>query len=243
MANVLSDQTQYAGGITYATPAFSIGAFNNAAPNGGYVFDLPLATVAAFNNQAINVLSATNPSRSAAYSAVDKGLQGLNNPGTGFTDFLTGLTNQSFSLANQTQQNIVSASENAQMQANFRAAVGVQQIIQSKKGGCYITTAICEKNGLADDCDELITLRAFRDQYMRQSEQGRKLVDEYYAVAPRIVDELKKLPHGGVQIFDYLEREYLRPAIAAIKDGDTELALNIYTSMVAYAGNAVGVEA
>lgn len=44
--------------------------------------------------------------------------------------------------------------------------------------------------GLADDCDELRILRAFRDGYLAQSPGGPRLIQHYYEVAPAIVDAL-----------------------------------------------------
>ena len=59
-----------------------------------------------------------------------------------------------------------------------------------KKSGCFITTAVCEFRGLPDDCLELRTLRAFRDQYLLSSAAGRGLVAQYYAIAPAIAERL-----------------------------------------------------
>jgi hypothetical protein len=59
-----------------------------------------------------------------------------------------------------------------------------------KKSGCFITTAVCEFKGLPDDCLELRTLRAFRDQHLLSSAAGRALVAQYYAIAPAIAERL-----------------------------------------------------
>ena len=58
--------------------------------------------------------------------------------------------------------------------------------------GCFLTTACCQHKGLADGCDELQTLRAFRDSYMRPREDLRGLVQEYCRVAPDIVDAVNR---------------------------------------------------
>ncbi len=57
-----------------------------------------------------------------------------------------------------------------------------------KKGKmCFITTAVCDSFGKPDDCYELTAFRRFRDTYMMESGEGRRLVEEYYDVAPAIV--------------------------------------------------------
>lgn len=60
------------------------------------------------------------------------------------------------------------------------------------KGGssCFLTSACVDYLGKADDCEELTMLRAFRDNYMSKSEEGEKLVKEYYEVAPIIVEKI-----------------------------------------------------
>ena len=49
---------------------------------------------------------------------------------------------------------------------------------------CYISTAACAALGLADDCDELMQLRRFRDEILLKSHRGAQDVREYYAAAP-----------------------------------------------------------
>lgn len=56
---------------------------------------------------------------------------------------------------------------------------------------CFLTTACVEARGLPDDCDELSTLREFRDTYMSSSKHLRALVDLYYEIAPRIVQAIE----------------------------------------------------
>jgi len=88
-------------------------------------------------------------------------------------------------------------------------------------GGCYLTTACCEYKGLPDDCEELQTLRKFRDEYV-----PAVLVVEYYKTAPNIVPLLtdKQLEYiYGV----------IKNCVKDIKEGKKESALNRYTNMVA----------
>ena len=55
---------------------------------------------------------------------------------------------------------------------------------------CFLTSACCQYKGLPDDCSELTILRAFRDNYLLKNERGCELVEEYYRIAPDIVDKI-----------------------------------------------------
>lgn len=58
---------------------------------------------------------------------------------------------------------------------------------KSDRSGCYITTACIQTKRLPDDCMELITLRRFRDSYVRNLPDGDRLIHEYYNISPQIV--------------------------------------------------------
>jgi hypothetical protein len=59
-----------------------------------------------------------------------------------------------------------------------------------KKSGCFLTTAACTHMGRPDDCVELATLRHFRDYYLSATPEGRTLVQDYYRMAPLILEKL-----------------------------------------------------
>lgn len=56
--------------------------------------------------------------------------------------------------------------------------------------GCFLTTACCQYKGLPDDCYELTTLRRFRDDYLLHTSEGKRLVEEYYRIAPPLVQKI-----------------------------------------------------
>lgn len=58
--------------------------------------------------------------------------------------------------------------------------------------GCFFTTAAVGTLGMADDCWELRTLRAFRDGPLAHTVRGHALVAQYYAQAPRLVDGINR---------------------------------------------------
>lgn len=57
---------------------------------------------------------------------------------------------------------------------------------------CFLTTACVNYYSLPDDGYELSTLRSFRDKHMLKTTKGKRLVKNYYSVAPRIVSMINK---------------------------------------------------
>jgi hypothetical protein len=81
---------------------------------------------------------------------------------------------------------------------------------------CFISTAACSTLGLPDDCDELMTLRWYRDAILLGSEEGRRDVQEYYAIAPGVVEVVDSRPDRRL-IYRDIFRRYVRPAVRAIR--------------------------
>lgn len=97
-------------------------------------------------------------------------------------------------------------------------------------GSCFLTSACVGYMGKPDDCEELTALRAFRDGYVKKTESGRVLVDEYYRIAPEIVKKIDASPKRE----DYYAWIYgeITGCIALIHGGDNESALVRYEAMV-----------
>ncbi len=58
---------------------------------------------------------------------------------------------------------------------------------ESDDGFCFITTATCTSLHKGDNCEELMAMRAFRDRMKEQDVGVKKLIEEYYRIAPEIV--------------------------------------------------------
>ena len=84
--------------------------------------------------------------------------------------------------------------------------------------------------GKADNCEELTTLRAFRDGYMSSTEDGRALIKEYYAVAPSIARKMQRSKNAK-EYFADVYRTILR-CIEYINQGNNETAVDTYKQMV-----------
>lgn len=99
------------------------------------------------------------------------------------------------------------------------------------KKRCYITTAVCESLGKSDDCRELNVLRSFRDEYMMNSENGRKMVEQYYSTAPSIVGAINTRSDADV-VYKDLYNKYISPCITMIDTGKMEECMKHYKKMV-----------
>lgn len=98
---------------------------------------------------------------------------------------------------------------------------------KDKGSSCFLTTACVETLGLPDDCDELTTLRRFRDTYMLSFEKGRAEVKEYYDKAPKIVKAISAKPNAPM-IYRCIFNEVILPCVRFIKQGHLELARTTY---------------
>ena len=95
---------------------------------------------------------------------------------------------------------------------------------------CFLTTACCEYKGLADDCEELTILRKFRDEYLMPTEEGKALVEEYYNIAPGIVDKIMK-NEAKAEILEVIYEEICK-IIKMIEHKENNDAMYAYKNMV-----------
>ena len=100
----------------------------------------------------------------------------------------------------------------------------------SAGGGCFLTSACVAYMKKPDDCEELTVLRAFRDGYLAKTDEGKALIDEYYAVAPKIVQKIE----GSGKADEYYQDIYktVLACISAIRAGESEKAVELYRQMV-----------
>lgn len=193
------------GGISFRMPSFTFGN-TNAAPNSGYSFDLPLATIQSFADRALTFTSNnSNANRGFLNSVIDRSQAQVSATGK-----------QAIGYQNRTLDLF------GDISGDVRKTVG---------GGCFITTAICEAENKPDDCEELQTLRHFRDTYMASAPALQKMVDEYYQIAPEIVAAIERR-EDKEEIYAFLKDRFLRPALVAISEGKNGLALDFYRNMV-----------
>ncbi len=106
-----------------------------------------------------------------------------------------------------------------------------QQKAGECRSGCFITTASCDGVGLDDNCWELQTLRKFRDGWMSQSAGMREEIDDYYSIAPLIVDRIHARGDAN-KIWQLVYTSYILPSAILIKLGLNKQAYRLYKIMV-----------
>lgn len=95
---------------------------------------------------------------------------------------------------------------------------------------CFVSTVICEYLGKTDDCEELNTLREYRDKWLRNQPGGQQLITEYYNSAPLIVSKLKaSINYEGY--CQFLWDNYLQQCIMLIEEQQYESCKKLYIKM------------
>lgn len=95
-------------------------------------------------------------------------------------------------------------------------------------GGCFLTTACVAHFGLEDDCDELATLRSFRDHYMAEQPDGEMMIAEYYRDAPSVVASIDASSEINDE-YDRIFHHLVLPSVSLINNGRSEDALALYS--------------
>ena len=95
--------------------------------------------------------------------------------------------------------------------------------------GCYLTTACVEARSLPDDCDELTTLRNFRDGYMKSQPEGEADIKTYYRVAPKIIEAINARADAK-RIYNDMYEHMIVPCVEMIKNGRLAEAYSFYKS-------------
>ena len=81
--------------------------------------------------------------------------------------------------------------------------------------GCYLAAACVAAKGLPDSCEELQTLRSFRDGYLASQPDGQMEIEQYYAIAPKIVAAVNQRPDAA-EIWNRIYEELVLPCVQMI---------------------------
>jgi len=95
---------------------------------------------------------------------------------------------------------------------------------------CFITTACVEIAGLPDNCMELEAMRFLRDEYLSKSREGRKMIQEYYEIAPYIVEVINK-NEKRKEIYGWIH-EKIKNIVKLVEKDEFEEAVKRYRKMV-----------
>lgn len=102
------------------------------------------------------------------------------------------------------------------------------------KKGCFISTAVCYSQNLPDDCDELTTLRYFRDHHLLNDVNTAHLVQTYYQTSPQLIHKLNENDKLGT----YLYQNFIVDIVQMIKDkADKQEIIKKYQQMFDYLKN------
>ena len=99
----------------------------------------------------------------------------------------------------------------------------------NNSGGCFLTTACTAARGLPDDCEELETLRWFRDNWLCQQPDGEAAIRHYYDIAPQIVERIND-NYDASLIWDGLYYNMILPCVSLIKAGKYQETYALYQS-------------
>jgi tetratricopeptide (TPR) repeat protein len=102
---------------------------------------------------------------------------------------------------------------------------------EQNKGGCFITTAVCESFSKPDDCYELTAFRNFRDNWLTLQPGGKEIIARYYRIAPVIVAAIDTTPEKNA-VYRGIWDTYLSDCLRLIEDGKFEVCRQKYTEMV-----------
>ena len=94
--------------------------------------------------------------------------------------------------------------------------------------GCYLTTACMRffNDKFDDHCEELETLRWFRDTFVSKED-----IDHYYETAPVIVAAINESENPNAA-YEYIYNNVVAYCVERIKNGNYEAAYNRYKSSV-----------
>lgn len=100
-----------------------------------------------------------------------------------------------------------------------------------KNGGCYITTATCLALSKSDDCFELSVIRHFRDNWLAKQKNGIEIINEYYKIAPVIVENIN-INNNRIKVYKEIWDVYLKCFFELIMSGNNKKAKVVYLKMV-----------
>ena len=96
---------------------------------------------------------------------------------------------------------------------------------------CYLTSACVFAKKLPDDCYELKTLRGFRDNWMKQTEEREKEIEKYYVIAPKIVSAINKTQNPK-NVYEKIYENIIKPCVRLIEQKEYEKTFSLYKQSV-----------
>lgn len=73
--------------------------------------------------------------------------------------------------------------------------------------------------------------RNFRDNWLSKQTDGKQLIEEYYAIAPKIVEKINNLVNAK-EIYQSIWDNYLKDCLYYLEQKNTKSCKEIYMDMV-----------
>ena len=103
--------------------------------------------------------------------------------------------------------------------------------INSKQEGCFITTATCQALNKPDNCYELNKFREYRDNWLINQLDGKKIIQKYYEIATNIVYNINKCKDKYI-IYQDIWNKSLKKCLNLIELKKYEECKKLYMKMV-----------
>ena len=103
---------------------------------------------------------------------------------------------------------------------------------------CYITTMVCDRLGMGNDCDTLNTLRLFRNDVLQKDEKYKGILYEYDTVGPKIAEKLRD---EDIEVINKIHDTQLKPIVGLIKLHQYDNVINRYVKMTKNLEEAYGI--
>ncbi|WP_102272119.1 tetratricopeptide repeat protein [Cytobacillus massiliigabonensis] len=101
----------------------------------------------------------------------------------------------------------------------------------SSSSSCFLTTATCKAMGKEDDCEEILSFKAFRDSWLINEGDGVSLIKEYYKIAPLIVDQIEN-SSAPLDVYTSIWNTYIQKGYDYLLQQEFEKAKDLYIAMV-----------
>lgn len=124
---------------------------------------------------------------------------------------------------------------NASIKSSSKSRKGGSILGSIFGGGCFITTACCKYTGAPDNCETLLTMRAWRDSWMQETQARAWMVQRYYEVAPIYVQRIEALSEGMQHVIWDELRRLIEHCAFCVKHQQMQLALAYYLAAVEFA--------
>ena len=123
-------------------------------------------------------------------------------------------------------------SDNSEISSYARDALKLLKESNNQQSeGCFITTAVCDSFNKPDNCYELEMFRSFRDNWLSKQTDGKQLIEEYYTIAPKIVEKINSLANAK-EIYQSIWDNYLKECLRYLEQKNTKSCKKVYIDMV-----------